>query len=88
MLEAVAGRLLEDRPRLIVEVLKLKGKVLGCHCKPEACHCDVLAEIADSYRKYCQKCGGTNLLWEAWGSYLDKDLVCQQCRHVVDIWDC
>jgi hypothetical protein len=71
------------QPRLIVIVLTLKGKVLGCHCKPEACHCDVYAEVADSYRKFCQQCGGSNLQWEAWGSYLDKDLVCQDCRHIV-----
>ena len=25
---------------------------------------------------------------EPWGSYLDKDLVCQSCNHVVDTWDC
>ena len=25
----------------------LRGKVLGCWCKPEACHGDVLAEVAD-----------------------------------------
>jgi len=27
---------------------ELRGKVLGCYCKPLACHGDVLAEIADS----------------------------------------
>jgi hypothetical protein len=26
---------------------ELKGKVLGCWCKPDACHGDVLAELAD-----------------------------------------
>lgn len=26
---------------------ELKGKVLGCYCKPQACHGDVLAEIAN-----------------------------------------
>jgi len=26
------------------EVLKLKGKILGCHCKPLACHGDVIAK--------------------------------------------
>ena len=25
----------------------LKGKTLGCWCKPKACHGDVLAELAD-----------------------------------------
>ena len=27
--------------------LELKGKTLGCWCKPNACHGDVLAELAD-----------------------------------------
>ena len=26
---------------------ELKGKVLGCWCKPKSCHGDVLAELAD-----------------------------------------
>lgn len=28
---------------------ELKGKRLGCWCHPEACHGDVLAELADNY---------------------------------------
>ncbi len=27
---------------------ELKGKVLGCHCKPKACHGDTYVEIADA----------------------------------------
>jgi hypothetical protein len=27
--------------------LELKGKTLGCRCKPNTCHGDVLAELAD-----------------------------------------
>jgi len=27
--------------------LELKGKTLGCWCKPYQCHGDVLAELAD-----------------------------------------
>jgi len=30
------------------ETLVLKGKVLGCHCKPAACHGDVIAEYLNS----------------------------------------
>ena len=30
------------------DVLKLKGKVLGCHCKPAACHGDVISEYLNS----------------------------------------
>jgi hypothetical protein len=27
--------------------IELKGKTLGCWCKPEACHGDLLAQLAD-----------------------------------------
>ncbi len=42
-------RVLEDR-RFQEEVLKLRGKVLGCYCKPLACHGDVII-------KYLKKIG-------------------------------
>lgn len=29
-------------------VLELKDKTLGCFCKPNACHCDIIAEYLDS----------------------------------------
>lgn len=29
------------------ETLKLKGKVLGCYCKPESCHGDLIAHWLD-----------------------------------------
>ena len=32
---------------LIEQVHELKGKVLGCWCKPAACHGDVLASYAN-----------------------------------------
>lgn len=32
---------------LLVDLHELKGKVLGCWCKPLACHGDVLAELAE-----------------------------------------
>lgn len=31
------------------EVFKLRGKWLGCYCKPEACHGDILAEFLNSW---------------------------------------
>jgi Domain of unknown function (DUF4326) len=34
-------------PELRAALPELRGKVLGCWCKPEACHGDVLAELAD-----------------------------------------
>ena len=30
------------------EILSLKGKILGCHCKPLACHGDVIASYINS----------------------------------------
>jgi hypothetical protein len=35
------------QPSLVREVWTLRGKVLGCDCKPLSCHGDVLAKLAD-----------------------------------------
>jgi hypothetical protein len=32
---------------LLADLPALRGKRLGCHCKPLACHGDVLARLAD-----------------------------------------
>lgn len=32
---------------LIKSLHELKGKILGCWCKPKMCHGDILAELAD-----------------------------------------
>ena len=37
--------LLEKRPELRDELKTLQGKILGCWCKPEACHGDVLIKV-------------------------------------------
>jgi hypothetical protein len=34
-------------PELMSALPELRGKVLGCWCRPLACHGDVLAELAD-----------------------------------------
>jgi len=34
-----------------VKVLALKGKKLGCWCKPLRCHCDVIVEYLENYEK-------------------------------------
>lgn len=34
-------------PILLPNIWELKGKVLGCWCKPKACHGDILAILAD-----------------------------------------
>eukprot|EP01114_Cavostelium_apophysatum_P000505 TRINITY_DN10457_c0_g1_i1.p1 TRINITY_DN10457_c0_g1~~TRINITY_DN10457_c0_g1_i1.p1 ORF type:complete len:150 (-),score=10.83 TRINITY_DN10457_c0_g1_i1:13-462(-) len=37
-----------DQKELMSSLNELKGKTLGCWCKPGPCHGDVLAELADS----------------------------------------
>jgi hypothetical protein len=34
---------------LMKDLLSLKGKTLGCWCKPEACHGDVLVELVEKF---------------------------------------
>jgi hypothetical protein len=36
-----------DNPELLAKLPELRGKVLGCWCKPAACHGDVLEELAN-----------------------------------------
>ncbi len=40
---------IKEQPRRIIRLPELKGKVLGCWCKPKPCHGDTLAEMADTY---------------------------------------
>jgi uncharacterized protein DUF4326 len=35
------------QPALMARLGELRGRVLGCHCKPEPCHGDILAALAD-----------------------------------------
>lgn len=39
------------RPDLLEDLEELRGKVLGCWCKPEACHGDVLVELLEKSRR-------------------------------------
>lgn len=36
------------QPELLEDLPELKGKILGCWCKPLACHGDILVELANS----------------------------------------
>jgi hypothetical protein len=36
-----------NQPQLLSKLYTLKGKVLGCWCKPKRCHGDILAQLAD-----------------------------------------
>lgn len=37
-----------SNPELLSQLPALKGKILGCWCAPEACHGEILAELANS----------------------------------------
>ena len=39
---------LMNQPKLLEQIPSLRGRTLGCYCKPLACHGDVLAELADA----------------------------------------
>lgn len=39
---------IQTQPELLADLHELKGKRLGCFCKPQSCHGDILAELADS----------------------------------------
>lgn len=36
---------IRENPQLLAMLKDLKGKVLGCWCKPKACHGDVLVKL-------------------------------------------
>ena len=40
---------LAEEPTLVEELMDLKGKTLGCWCKPESCHGDVLLDLIEEY---------------------------------------
>ena len=39
-------------PEFLKAVLSLKGKRLGCFCKPLACHGDIIKEFLDNWEMY------------------------------------
>lgn len=39
---------IKTQPHLMESLHELKGKTLGCWCKPQGCHGDVLKKLADS----------------------------------------
>lgn len=53
----------------------------------ETCTCG-RPERGMTCRCTCEKCGSLKLTWVAWGVYLDKDLCCDSCDHVQDVWEC
>ena len=47
VIDMYRARLIKAPAEMIEKVRDLRGKTLVCWCKPEACHGDVLAAIAD-----------------------------------------
>ena len=39
---------IQDQLWLLKDIHELKDKILGCWCKPKACHGDILAKLADN----------------------------------------
>ncbi len=48
--EAVAAyeAWIKTQPELMAALPELKGKTLGCWCKPSACHGDILVKLCES----------------------------------------
>lgn len=36
---------IRQKPELLQQLHTLKGKILGCWCKPQACHGDILVKL-------------------------------------------
>ena len=49
MYEVYIRERLSKEPRLIQELLNLKGKTLGCFCKPKRCHGDILVQLIQEF---------------------------------------
>lgn len=47
-IEKFRKQLMSNPVKLAQVKRELRGRILGCYCKPLACHGDVLAEIADA----------------------------------------
>lgn len=39
--------LILNQPKLMRELYELQNKILGCWCKPKACHGDILKELVE-----------------------------------------
>lgn len=39
-----------QQPDLLIDLMSLDGKVLGCHCKPKSCHGDVIVEVIQALK--------------------------------------
>lgn len=61
---------------LVNDLSELKGKILGCYCKPLRCHGDFLAKIVNSeYEIQNIKKRMVIKLWQTYGISLIKQLM-------------
>ena len=42
---------IRERPELVADLPGLEGQVLGCYCKPKACHGDILVKLLRERRQ-------------------------------------
>jgi hypothetical protein len=56
-----------NQPDLMAALPELKDKILGCWCRPQACHGDILAQLADALPEY-------NEIAEVMRQHLEKKL--------------
>ncbi len=42
---------LRSNQALLDDLLQLDGKILGCHCKPYACHGDVIVQVIEEIKR-------------------------------------
>lgn len=42
---AMYEKYIRNKPELLAQLHELKGEILGCYCKPQACHGDVLVKL-------------------------------------------
>jgi hypothetical protein len=69
---------------MLNNLIKMRGKTLGCWCKPEKCHGDILVEILDKLHDYepypdfsdeiCNKCNKKCNSYSGW-----KCNICNKC---------
>lgn len=41
-----------NSPELLNSLEELRGKTLGCHCKPKSCHGDIILELLSKHKLF------------------------------------
>lgn len=55
----------------VEKLLKLKGKTLGCWCKPKSCHGDILIKLINEY--------SNDISYSTDSEYCEKEIECPCC---------